>query len=110
MVIDYLQDSGIEVKDSISLEVPDNHDVAALDPANLPGIARRLDATGAEAVILSACVQMPSLPSIQRAEDELGLPVLSAATSTVFEILRQLDLEPSVPECGSLLSGDFVPR
>lgn len=108
LVIDYLADSGIEVVDSVSLEVPDNHEVAALDPKALPEIAKRLDTDGAEAVVLSACVQMPSLPSIQRAEDSLGLPVLSAATATVFEILQQLDLEPGVPGSGSLLSGSYV--
>lgn len=108
LVIEYLSDSGIEVVDSVSLEVPDNHEVAALDPASLPEIAGRLKMESAEAVVLSACVQMPSLPSIQKAEDSLGLPVLSAATSTVFEILQQLDLEPKVPGGGSLLSGSYA--
>jgi maleate isomerase len=71
----------------------------------LPGIARRLDLANAEAVVLSACVQMPSLPAIQVAEDELGLPVLSAAVATTYEILESLGLRPVVPRAGTLLSG-----
>ncbi len=105
LVIDYLQDCGIEVVDSISLEVPNNLEVARLDPAKLPGLAEKLDRTGAEAVILSACVQMPSLPVIQQAEDRLGLPTISASVATTYEILDRLGLDPVVPDAGRLLSG-----
>lgn len=77
-VVDYIEDAGIEVVDALSLEVPDNLAVA------------RLDLGRADALVLSACVQMPSLASIQPVEDEAGLPVLSAATSTAFRILAEL--------------------
>ncbi len=56
-------------------------------------------------MIVSACVQMPSLPVIAAVERELELPVLSAATATVFELLGKLDLEPRVSDAGSLLAG-----
>jgi maleate isomerase len=39
------------------------------------------------------------------AERELGVPVLSTATATVFDLLRRLELEPTVPDAGSLLVG-----
>jgi maleate isomerase len=71
----------------------------------LPGIARRLDLANAQAVVLSACVQMPSLPAIQIAEDELGLPVLSAGVATTYEILESIGLRPVAPRAGTLLSG-----
>jgi maleate isomerase len=57
-------------------------------------------------VIVSACVQMPSLPVIETVEQELGIPVLSAATATVFDLLGAIDVAPRVPEAGSLLAGD----
>jgi maleate isomerase len=47
---------------------------------------------------------MPSLPAIEAVERESGLPVLSAATSTAYAILRELGLTPSIPGAGSLLS------
>ncbi|MDQ0219542.1 Asp/Glu racemase [Peribacillus cavernae] len=106
-VIEYLNAAGIEVIDSISLEVADNLEVGRLDPENLIGHADRLNITGADAVVLSACVQMPSLPAIQRVEDRLGLPVLSAGVATVYKILKQLDLKTDVPNAGHLLSGKF---
>jgi maleate isomerase len=52
---------------------------------------------------------MPSLPAIAEAERLLGLPVLSAATATTFELLLRLGLDPVVPEAGHLLSGQVRP-
>jgi maleate isomerase len=106
-VVDYIQSEDIEVTDSISLEVSDNLAVGRLDPMNLIGHADRLDISQADAVVLSACVQMPSLPAIQAVEDRLGKPVLSAAASTVYRILKTLGLKAQVPNAGYLLSGRF---
>jgi maleate isomerase len=107
-VADYIEGYGIDVADTISLEVTDNVAVGRLDPEDLPEIARGLRLDGVDAVVLSACVQMPSLPSIQRAEEELGLPVLSAATATTRKILMALDLDPVVPDAGRALAQGSV--
>jgi len=104
LVIEYINDAGIEVVDSVSLEIPKNTDVARHDPMRLPEIARRLDLHDAEAVVLSACVQMPSLPAIAIAEQQLELPVLSASVATTYEILDRLGLKPLAPRAGALLA------
>jgi maleate isomerase len=106
-VIEYLNSAGIEVIDSISLEVADNLEVGRLNPLNLIEHADRLNTNGADAVVLSACVQMPSLSAIQAVQDSLGIPVLSAATATVYNILKKLNLKTTVPNAGHLLSGNF---
>ena len=106
-VIDYIEDAGINVTDSISLEVSDNLEVGRLNPLNLLEHVKRLDISNADAVMLSACVQMPSLAAIQQVEDMIGKPVLSAATATVYRILKKLELAPVVPTAGYLLSGKF---
>ncbi|MCW0212295.1 MAG: aspartate/glutamate racemase family protein [Pseudonocardia sp.] len=103
-VVDYLEDAGIQVVDSLSLEVPDNLAVARLDPADLREHYKRLDLTRADALVLSACVQMPSLSSIQPVQDAVGIPVLSAATATTYRILQELGLPPTVPDAGRLLA------
>jgi maleate isomerase len=105
LVIDYLTDFGIEVVDSVSLEVADNLEVGRLDPMALPSVAERLDLSQADALVLSACVQMPSLPAIEQTEQRFGLPVLSAAAATVHQILTRLGVSPEVPAAGALLSG-----
>lgn len=107
MVIDYIEAEGIQVVDSIALEIPDNLEVGRRDPLLLRDIVKQLDLTDADAVVLSACVQMPSLASIQAVEDELGLPVVSAATCTTYQILKALGLKPVVPDAGSLLGGGY---
>lgn len=104
-VVEYIEDAGVKVVDSLSLEVPDNLQVARLNPDDLRQHWRRLDLTDADAIVLSACVQMPSLSAIQHVEDESGLPVLSAATATTHRILSGLGLDTAVPGAGSLLNG-----
>ncbi|RVT93532.1 Asp/Glu racemase [Sphingomonas crocodyli] len=107
LVVSYIEHEGIAVQDWLALEIPDNLTVAAQDPDNLLEHYLRLDLTGVDVLVLSACVQMPSLPSIQRVEDKIGLPVISAAVCTSYQMLKQLGLEARVPGAGALLSGRF---
>lgn len=107
MVVDYIANEGFEVQDSLALEIPDNLEVAAQDPANLLEHYKRLDLTGVDVLVLSACVQMPSLPSIQKVEDAIGIPVVSAAVCTTYRMLKELGLEARIPDCGALLSGEY---
>lgn len=104
-VSDYIEAEGITVQDSISLEVADNLEVGLLNSDNLLDHVQRLNHEGVDAVILSACVQMPSLGAIQRAQDLIGKPVLSAAVATVYQMLKSLGLETRVPNAGYVLSG-----
>jgi maleate isomerase len=102
-VIEYLEHSGVAVADSISLSVADNCAVGRLDPADLLGHASKLDLSDVDGLVLSACVQMPSLAAVQSVEDALGLPVVTAATATTREILLALGLEPEVRDAGAAL-------
>ena len=100
----YLEAFGIEVVDACSLEVADNVAVGRLDPVALAGRVRALDLSRAQGVIASACVQMPSLPVLEPIQQQLGLPVLSAATATTYEILDHLGWEPVLAGAGAALS------
>ena len=66
LVAGYIEDAGIEVGDAVSLEVSDNQAVAALDPEDLKTHWKRLDLRDCDALVLSACVQMPLAPAIER--------------------------------------------
>ncbi|QIN67950.1 Maleate isomerase (plasmid) [Caballeronia sp. SBC1] len=107
MVVEYIESEGIEVKDYVALEIPDNLQVAAQDPANLVDIYKRLDCGNIDAMVLSACVQMQSLPSIQKVQEESGIPTVSAAVATTWQMLRRLELRTEVAGCGELLSGKY---
>jgi maleate isomerase len=107
LVVDYIRHEGFEVVDYIALEIPDNLDVGRHDPARLPDIVKGLKLDGVDAIVLSACVQMPSLPAVAQVEAMTGKPVVTAAIATTYAILKQLGLKRVVPGAGALLSGAY---
>lgn len=107
LVVDYLEHEGIEVLDALSLEISDNLEVGAQDSRAPIEISRRLNTANCDAVVISACVQMPSLASVQPVEDRLGLPVVSSAVCTTWRMLKALELKAQAPNAGTLLSGRY---
>jgi maleate isomerase len=107
VVVDYIEAEGFTVVDYTALEIPDNLDVGRHDPARLPGIVSGLALAEADVIVLSACVQMPSLAAVAQVEAETGRPVITAASATTYAMLRQLDLDAYVPGGGALLSGAY---
>ena len=107
LVMDYIESEGIQVADHISLEIADNVEVGRLDPLALIEIYRDLRRDGIDALVLSSCVQMPSLAAIPIVERECGLPVVSASVCTTHQMLQRLRLKTYVPNAGSLLSGRY---
>jgi len=107
LVADYIEAEGIEVVDKIALEIPDNVEVGRRDPMALCEIYKGLKLDGADVLVLSSCVQMPSLAAIPIVEKECGLPVISAAVCTTHQMLTRLGLSTYVPNAGALLSGKY---
>jgi maleate isomerase len=107
LVVDYIENEGVEVQDALSLEIPDNLDVGRQDPLAPAEHVKRLNTKGVDAVVLSACVQMPSFQAVQQVENRLGVPVTTAAISTVYQMLKVLGLQREVPNAGGLLSGRY---
>jgi maleate isomerase len=107
LVANYLEQEGFEVADTVSLEIPDNVAVGRRDPMALIDIYKQLDLRGVDVLVLSSCVQMPSLAAIPIVEQECGLPVVSAAVCTTYQMLDRLGLRTQVPNAGALLSGQY---
>jgi len=107
LVIDYITYEGFTVLDFISLEIPDNLEVAAQDPMNLIEIYKELNTDDVDVVVLSACVQMPSLAAVDLVQKELGKPVITASICTTYLMLKELGLETKIPIGGELLSGKY---
>ena len=105
LVIDYIEDEGIEVVDALSLEIPDNQTVAAQDSRRPARLFKQLNAKDVDVVVISACVQMPSLASVPIVEALSGLPVVSTSICTTFQMLKELGLATVAPGGGTLLSG-----
>ena len=104
LVVEYIEDQGVEVQDFLALEIPNNLEVAAQDPNAPADLWKKLDTKGIDGIIASACVQMPSLPAIEKIEKMSGLPTLSASVATTWSILNALNLNAKAPGGGRLLS------
>ncbi|MGH3969271.1 MAG: maleate cis-trans isomerase family protein [Mycobacterium sp.] len=103
-VVGYLESEQFEVSDWRALEVADNCEVGRIHTERVMAAANELDLRDVDALVISACVQMPSLDLVQRAEEKFGIPVLSASTAGAYTILRRLGLPTELPDAGSLLS------
>jgi maleate isomerase len=105
LVIHYIEQEGIAVHDRISLGIADNLAVGARDPLAPAELSKKLDTRGVDVIVASACVQMPSLASIELIQRRTGIPVVSAAVCTAFQMLERLSLKPVAPGAGQLLAG-----
>jgi len=103
-VVDYIEHEGIQVASWDCFEIPDNLEVGRRDPMQLVEDVKKLDIGSVDAVVLSACVQMPSLPAIQQVQDALGIPVTSTAVCTARVMLDRLGLAPKALNAGALLA------
>jgi maleate isomerase len=102
LVCDYLEAEGFQVMDSLSLEIPDNLEVARQDPMAPVDLIDQLNLSGVDTIVASACVQMPSLPAVQAIQDKTGIPTVSAAVATTYQMMRSLGLDTQMPGVGAL--------
>jgi maleate isomerase len=68
-------------------------------------IYKDLRLSDVDVLVLSSCVQMPSLAAVPVVEQECGLPVISASIATTYQMLKRLGLKRVAPGAGELLSG-----
>ena len=80
---------------------------ARRDPLALREIYKDLRLGGVDVLVLSSCVQMPSLAAVPIVEQECGLPVISASIATTYQMLKRLGLKAVAPDAGALLSGRY---
>jgi maleate isomerase len=106
-VVKYIESEGFNINDWHTLEIPDNLVVASQDPENLIQYTENLNLDGVDVLVVSACVQMPSLDIIARLQERINIPVISAAVCTTYCMLKALNLETKVPNAGALLSGNY---
>lgn len=102
-VVAYIESEGIEVVDRICFEIPDNLEVGRRDPMRLLDDVKQLNVANVDVVVLSACVQMQSIPALQLAQDALGIPVTSTSACTTRNMLDLLGLKAATPGYGKVL-------
>ena len=102
LVCQYLESEGFEVLDAISLEIPDNLEVARQDPMAPVDLVDRLNLSNVDTLVASACVQMPSLPAVAHLQAKTGVPTLSASVATSYRMMHELQLDTQIPGFGAL--------
>ena len=102
LVCQYLESEGFEVLDAISLEIPDNLEVARQDTMAPVELVDRLNLSNVDTLVASACVQMPSLPAVAHLQAKTGVPTLSASVATSYRMMRELQLDTQIPGFGAL--------
>lgn len=86
-VVSYLADRGIAVTVHKNFGVVDNTAVAQISTDLIVDAALAMDLAGVDALVVSACVQMPSYAALHNKDLlALGLPLMSASMATAIEI------------------------
>jgi maleate isomerase len=92
VVVKYIEDEGIGVADYRNFSIADNREVGRVPGERLLKALDTLNVNNSDAVVLSACVQMPSLDTLAEARRRLGMPVTSTSECTSQLMLRTLGL------------------
>jgi len=100
-VIDYLTAEGITTVESRSLSVPDNYDVGCIPARTIEAALAGMSMRGIDALVLSACVQMPSLGLLESVQSRFDLPVITAGSCTSAAILHALGHDASKIPAGA---------
>jgi len=103
-VIDYLAAEGVTTIASRSLQVSDNLEVGRIRGDRIEAAVAELESASADVLVLSACVQMPSLGILQKVQANARIPVITAASSTAAALLHSLGRDASVVPGGAGLA------
>ena len=90
-VCNYLKNENINIVYSYSLSVDDNLKVSELEQDKLLEYVT-LVPKDVDVIVISACVQMPSIDIISKAEKITGKRIISTSTATVYQLFKTLKI------------------
>ena len=102
-----LQESGLDVVSHHCLDNVTN--IFDETPDRAYQLGRAADTSAAQAVFLSG-FGMPTIEVLQTLEQDLGKPVISSVSATMWNALRLAGVDSRVSGYGRLLAGAFVPQ
>jgi maleate isomerase len=105
----WLEDNDIEVTASAGGGIVETADIQECEPQVAYERARAVDNPRAEAIFIS-CTGFRTVEIIERLENDLGKPVITANQATFADCLRLLGLREVAPGCGSLFERTFAAR
>ncbi|RAH97757.1 hypothetical protein DLJ53_28370 [Acuticoccus sediminis] len=104
----FLEDHGFTVVNLVGLGIGAGgaHDYVRIAETPLEAVAAHARAAfvpGSEALLIT-CTDFPALPLVEPLEAELGIPVVTSNTATLWAALRRAGIADPVPGAGRLLT------
>jgi maleate isomerase len=101
----FLEAAGFALTSIECLGLAHDREIGALRFEDVAELARRVHRPDAEALFLS-CTNLPALPIVAELEAELGLPVVTSNSATIWQALRLVGVPARSAGLGRLLAGD----
>jgi maleate isomerase len=98
----FFTECGFEVADVRSFGIADNRELADPSPGEIYRLTRDAARTPADAVLIS-CLALRSHYVAEQLEQDLGVPVITSTTATLWAGLRLAGVNDAVPGYGRLL-------
>lgn len=98
----YIEDDGLDVVAFTSFLIANDNDMAGLSPETIFNAAVEADRPDADALFIS-CTAIRAVDTIDRIEQTIGKPVISANQALFWQALRATGYRQAVPGYGQLL-------
>ena len=102
--LQYFSSVGFEVNGTANLGISDGFALAAPTAAQIYELACRAWREGSDALLIS-CLNMNSQHVVEKLEKELGKPVVTSTTATLWKLLRSAGVSTQIQGYGRLLAG-----
>ncbi|MEF7617281.1 aspartate/glutamate racemase family protein [Aquincola sp. MAHUQ-54] len=95
-IVENYRTIGIEVVAERHLGIQVNHDFALVEPPRLQALMREVAQEASPEALTTFCTNLRAAPLADAVEAELGIPLLDTVSTTVWGLLRTVDVDPSV--------------
>ena len=100
--------NGFQVVSSHSLTLDSGKKFAQVTPGEIYKFCQEHWNQEADGLFIS-CMNFNAMPCIDILEKDLGKPVLTSQSATLWNALRMIGVRDSIPGFGKLLAGGFYP-
>ncbi len=94
--VEFLEGNGFEVLKEQSLGIKENLKIGKLPPADAEKLAKTVYTKGTDAVFIS-CTNFRTFEALSALESQLGVPVISSNSTTLWAALKALNITNKVP-------------
>lgn len=98
----FLEQNGFQIVKMRGLGITDNTEIGRLRQEAVYNLVRDVETAKAEAIFVS-CTNLATIEVIEKLEKELGKPVVSSNTATLWAMLRKIGYKKGIRGYGHLL-------